>query len=52
MFLYVLDTAAAHVRYDATFQAYATVEYIHRNRETGAVLDTGEFGSCDTSVYS
>ena len=52
MFLYALDTAAAHVQYDAAFRAYATIEYVHRDRTTGATLSTGEFGSCDTSTYS
>ena len=52
MFLYVLDAAAAHVQYDSAFKAYATVEYVHRDRSTGAVLDSGEFSSCDTSTFS
>jgi len=52
MFLYALDSAAAHVQYDAAFRAYATVEYVHRDRSTGAVLDSGEFGSCDASTYA
>lgn len=52
MFLYAHDSASAPVQYDAAFRAYATIEYIHRDRDTGAVMDSGEFGPCDSSKFS
>ena len=52
MFLYALDTAAAHVKYDDAFRGFATIKYLHRDRETGAILDSGDFEACKASEYT
>ena len=37
MFMYAKDAAGAFVKYDDAFRGFAYVEYIHRDRATGAI---------------
>jgi hypothetical protein len=52
MFLYAQDATAAHVKYDVKFKGFATIKYLHRDRQTGAILDSGDFEACKASEFT